>query len=273
MYPVTHLDASKHLNDFINNRLVNFGKYQDAVNSNIVFGYHSVISSSLNIGLLTPKMVVDAVLSSKKKIPINSIEGFIRQIIGWREYCHLLYHYESETMRKSNYFNATRKLGPEWWTGTTGLTPIDDIISRALRYSYAHHIERLMYLAAMMMMCGISPHEMYNWFITIVSIDAYDWVMVPNIYGMGSFADGGMMMTKPYFSSGKYIKKMSNYNDNNDNLNLWTDIYYNFIANNIPKLKNNYYTSKYIKNYERKSDEEKKRIKASAEGFINKISS
>jgi deoxyribodipyrimidine photolyase-related protein len=173
-------------------------------------------------------------------------------------------------MRKSNYFNATRKLGSQWWSAETGLIPIDDIIKRVHRYAYAHHIERLMYLAAPMMMCGVSPDEMYNWFISVVSIDAYDWVMVPNIYGMGSFADGGKMMSRPYFSSGKYISKMSNWNDEKT-ITLWTNLFYNFIGENIPQMKANYYTSRYVNNYNNKSDREKNIIKDSARKFIELV--
>ena len=265
VYPSTHDEAAVHLDEFLTHHLKHFGKYQDAAAADIAFGYHSVISSSLNIGLLTPAVVLAAVRKIKvNKNNIASIEGFIRQIIGWREYCHLMYHYESENMRRANFYNAKKKLSSAWWDATTGLKPIDDIINRVRKYAYAHHIERLMYLAAPMMMIGIHPTEMYNWFMSFVAIDAYDWVMVPNIYGMGSFADGGVMMTRPYFSSSKYIEKMSNWGK----IDLWNDLFYYFIGNNIPQMKANYYTARYINNYKNKTRVEKKRISTTVEKFI-----
>ena len=268
VYPHTHAGAIAHLRDFLKRRLKLFGKYQDAAASDITFGYHSVISSSLNAGLITPREVLDELDKIRDiKIPINSLEGFIRQLIGWREYCHLLYRYESDKMRKSNYFNHTRKLTDAWWEGKTGLGPIDDICARINKYAYAHHIERLMWLSAVMLMCGVAPNEVYEWFIGFVSIDAYDWVMTPNIYGMGTYADGGIMMTRPYFSSFNYIKKMSNWNDPED-AKIWNALYYNFIGENKTKLKKNYYTARWVGNYDSKSASERKEIKEIADRFI-----
>lgn len=268
IYPSNHDEAKLHLDEFIKNRLKLFGKYQDAVKSDIAFGFHSVLSSSINSGLLTPQYVLHKIINADA--PLNSKEGFIRQLIGWREYCQLIYIYEGDKMQTSNYFNSKRKLNEKWWTGETGLKPIDDIIKRIQKYSYAHHIERLMYLSAVMLMCNIDPIEVYNWFISFISIDAYDWVMVPNIYGMGTYADGGIMMTRPYFSSGSYIKKMSNY-ETSETIELWTTLYYNFIANNSEKLRKNYYTARWIGNYEKKSEKEKKEIKKMAEKFISNV--
>lgn len=274
IYPVTHTEANKHLKEFIKRKLDKFGDYQDAVRDDVEFGYHSVISSSLNCGLLTPKQVLNAI--NKTSAPMNSKEGFIRQVIGWREYCQLLYVYGGSNVNninntnntdKPNYFNSQRKLAPCWWDGTTGLKPIDNVIGKVLKYAYAHHNERLMILSSVMTMLGVHPTEMYNWFMCFVSIDAYDWVMVPNIYGMGSFADGGKMMTRPYFSSGGYIAKMTNYKDE-ETINLWTALFYNFISENKIQLKKNYFSARYIPKYEKKPKELKQQYKKLANQFI-----
>ena len=269
VYPVTHKDAKQHLKKFIEDRFKLFGKYQDGAHTDITFGYHSVMSSSINVGLITPREVLDEVLDAKN-IPMASKEGFIRQLIGWREYCRLIYEFEGEKMRKLNYFNAKRKLTPSWWEGTTGLSPIDTIIKRVNKYSYAHHIERLMYLSSVMLMCGIDPNEVYEWFIGFVSIDAYDWVMVPNIYGMGSYADGGIMMTRPYFSSSAYVEKMSNLIEKDSDADIFDCLYYNFIAKNKERLRKNYYTARSIGHYDRKTAKEKEHFKEIADAFIKK---
>lgn len=272
MYPCDRKQAMARLRDFINHKLPQFGKYQDAAAKSITFGYHSVLSSSLNCGLLTPREVIDAVVTAyyERKAPLASVEGFIRQILGWREYCHLMYRCRGEEMRKSNYFNHSRKLTATWWEGKTGLTPIDDICKRINKSAYAHHIERLMWLSAVMLMCGVAPDAVYEWFISFIAIDAYDWVMTPNIYGMGTYADGGSnnsMMTRPYFSSFAYVEKMSDWDDPKD-AKIWNALYYNFIGVNKAKLKSNYYTARWIGNYERKSASERKEIKETASKFI-----
>lgn len=274
IYPINHEEARQQLKIFIDNKFKNFGKYQDGSSKDIAFGYHSVISSSLNIGLLTPQYVLDTVMSAMTthKIPIASVEGFIRQLIGWREYCRLLYEFEGEKMTQMNYFNNQNSLSSVWWEGKTTLKPIDNIIARVNKYAYAHHIERLMYLSSVMLMCMIHPKYVYKWFMELVSIDAYDWVMTPNIYGMGSYADGGMMMSRPYFSSIAYVEKMSDHQVDKPTQELWNALYYNFIATNQTQLRKNYYTARWIGNYHRKTDKEKASIKSIASEFINLVS-
>lgn len=270
IYPVTHDEAKKQLEIFIKKKFKDFGKYQDAVDENIAFGYHSVISSSLNTGLLTPRFVLDSVLSVKN-VPINSLEGYIRQLIGWREYCRLIYEYEADKLITSNYFENKNKLTGSWWNGTTGIEPIDAIIKRVDKYAYAHHIERLMYLSAIMLMCMVEPKEVFDWFISFVSIDAYDWVMVPNIYGMGTYADGGIMMSRPYFSSYNYVKKMSTKDSTNEKSEgIWNALYYNFIGEKQKELSKNYYTARWIGNYKKKSKKEKEEIAKIAGEFLQK---
>lgn len=174
--------------------------------------HHSVLTPMLNVGLLTPQFVIDEALAfaSQHEIPINSLEGFIRQIIGWREFIRAVYQLKGSEERTKNYWGFTRKIPPSFWNGTTGITPIDVTIRKVLDTGYCHHIERLMVLGNFMLLCEFDPDDVYRWFMELF-IDAYDWVMVPNVYGMSQFADGGLMSTKPYISGSNYLMKMSDY--------------------------------------------------------------
>ncbi|MEP6683307.1 MAG: cryptochrome/photolyase family protein [Parafilimonas sp.] len=226
-YPTTFKEAEKWLHDFLQERLGKFGAYEDAMMKHQSILYHSVLSPLLNTGLLTPQHVIDETLSAYQtlKIPINSVEGFIRQIMGWREFIHIVYEREGRKQRTTNYWGFTRKIPEAFWKGETGIKPIDNVIKHVLQNAYSHHIERLMVMGNFMLLCEFSPHEVYKWFMEMY-IDAYDWVMVPNTYGMTQFADGGLMMTKPYISSSNYILKMSDYkNDTNNNETSWQEIW------------------------------------------------
>ncbi len=228
--PVTHRDAESYFAEFLEERFSLFGPYEDAIDTTHTRLFHSVISPLMNIGLLTPRYVIDTTLAyaTKHQVPIASLEGFVRQIIGWREFIRASYEVDGQSMRQQNFFNHTRKLTPAWWEGTTGLLPLDTTIKRALTYGYTHHIERLMVAGNLMLLSGVHPHEAYRWFMGMY-IDAYDWVMVPNVYGMSQFADGGSFATKPYISGSSYIKKMSNY-AKGDWEAIWTALYWHFIA-------------------------------------------
>ena len=239
--PVTFKGSEEWLKDFIENRLENFGKYEDAVLIEEPFLYHSVISPLLNCGLLTPDFVLDKVIeyfdknySDDNVELLYSTEGFIRQILGWREWQRILYFKEYETIKNGNYYEHDRALTEKWYNGTTGIDPIDDTIISAYENAYLHHILRLMYMSNFMNLCRIHPHEMYYWFMSF-SMDSYDWVMIANVYSMGSSSDGGLTMTKPYITTGNYIVKMSNY-DKGDWFKLWGDLYYGFIDKNVEKL-------------------------------------
>ena len=210
MYPINYQDAEKWLDDFIKNRLHQFGKYEDAIVDTENILHHAVISPLLNIGLLLPEDVIKKVMKAAHHIPLNSLEGFIRQIIGWREFIRIVYQKEGNRQRTTNYWNFKRKIPASFWKGETGITPIDNTIRKVLRTGYCHHIERLMLLGNFMLLCEFDPDEVYKWFMELFA-DSYDWVMVPNVYGMSQFADGGLMTTKPYISGSNYVLKMSNY--------------------------------------------------------------
>jgi deoxyribodipyrimidine photolyase-related protein len=183
----------------------------------------------LNIGLLTPQQIIDETLrvSAAKNIPLNSLEGFIRQIVGWREFIRLVYEREGTKQRTTNYWKFKRKIPTSFWTGDTGIAPIDSTIKKVLKTGYAHHIERLMVLGNFMLLCEFDPDEVHKWFMEMF-IDAYDWVMVPNVYGMTQFADGGLMTTKPYISGSNYLMKMSDY-EKGSWQPIWDGLFWRFM--------------------------------------------
>ncbi|MDI6402966.1 cryptochrome/photolyase family protein, partial [Balneolaceae bacterium ANBcel3] len=211
-YPATFQESKAWLHSFFSSRFKEFGPYEDAILSEEVFLHHSVLSPLLNTGLLSPGEVVkDALLYAKENdIPVASLEGFIRQIVGWREFMRALYVLKGSEARTRNFWEFNRKIPEVFWQGKTGIEPLDQSIRKALKYGYLHHIERLMVIGNFMLLCEFDPDEVYRWFMTMF-VDAYDWVMVPNVYGMSQFADGGLFSTKPYISGSNYLLKMGNY--------------------------------------------------------------
>ena len=228
-YPTKHREAEKWFNDFLKNRFTLFGDYEDAIAKDELIIYHSVLSPLLNSGLLSPEYITEKSLefASQNKVPINSLEGFIRQIIGWREFIRIIYEREGVNQRNSNYFGFNKIMPKAFYTGDTGIEPVDTTIHKLLNHSYLHHIERLMVMGNFMLLCEINPKEIYKWFMEMF-IDAYDWVMVPNVYGMSQFADGGLMSTKPYISSSNYILKMSDYKKGVW-CKVWDGLYWRFL--------------------------------------------
>jgi len=211
-YPVTHADSDSWYRDFLEKRFAHFGDYQDAMAVGHEHLFHSVLTPALNIGLLTPGEVVSEAMEFAREGPVglNSLEGFIRQVIGWREFIRGIYILEGERQRECNHFGHGGELPPGMYDGTTGILPVDLVVERLLRSAYAHHIERLMVLGNYLMLAETDPDEIYRWFMEMF-IDAYDWVMVPNVYGMSQYADGGMMTTKPYICSSNYLRKMGDF--------------------------------------------------------------
>ena len=272
--PIDFSGSKKRFRKFLKEKLKNFGKYQDAVKDDVYFGYHSILSPMINIGLLDPNYIVtesEKFYKNNKSIPISSIEGYLRQILSWREYVRMLYILENNNLSKTNFFKHKRKVNKHWFDGTTQIKPIDDIIKKVLKTGYAHHIERLMFLGNFMLLCEFDPKDVFDWFISIVSIDAYEWVMVPNIYGMSQFSAGDLMMTRPYFSSSNYILKMSNYTKKSGEKvllgkeeylwsEIWDALYYNFINNNSKYLAKNYSTANAVTNWNKKSKKDKENL-------------
>lgn len=211
-YPVTHQGAEQWLAAFLQERLEGFGTYEDAIVAHEPVLHHSLLSPLLNAGLLTPRYVLDQLLDYAKvySIPLNDLEGFVRQLIGWREFMWCMYRRIGVQQRTGNFWNHRRALPQAFYEGTTGVEPVDVVIHRVRQHAYSHHIERLMVVGNFMLLCEIDPDHVYRWFMEMY-IDAYDWVMVPNVYGMSQFADGGLLCTKPYISGSNYIRKMGNF--------------------------------------------------------------
>lgn len=226
-YPISHLQAQHLLENFLNTKFELFGRYEDAISKHETVLFHSMLSAPLNIGLLSPEEVVRQALGFKDKVPLASLEGFIRQIIGWREFMRAVYEIKGSEIRNSNSLSHNAKLPLSWYTGKTGIEPIDDTIQKILKSAYCHHIERLMLLGNFMLLSQIHPHDVYGWFMDMF-IDAYDWVMVPNVYSMSQFSDGGTITTKPYFSSSNYVLKMSDYKKA-EWCGIWDALFYNFL--------------------------------------------
>ena len=229
LYPVTFDESKKWLDRFLQERLDNYGIYQDAMVNGESFLFHSILTPMLNVGLINPDYILDKTIEEfeKRDLPINSIEGFIRQILGWREFIRVVYSHKGVYQRTNNHFEYKRKIPSAFYDGTTGIIPIDDVIKKVNEHGYAHHIERLMIVGNFMLLCEFDPDEVYRWFMELF-VDAYDWVMVPNVYGMSQYADGGLMSTKPYISGSNYILKMSNY-EKGSWCQVWDALYWLFI--------------------------------------------
>ena len=229
IYPTTYDESKSWLAEFFRSRFSEFGAYEDAIVENENILHHSVLTPMLNVGLLSPKFVIEEALSyaSNHEVPLNSLEGFIRQIVGWREFIRAVYELKGSEERTKNYWGFKRKIPASFWNGSTGIEPIDSTIQKVLETGYAHHIERLMVLGNFMLLCEFDPDDVYRWFMELF-IDAYDWVMVPNVYGMSQFADGGLMATKPYISGSNYLMKMSDYKKG-DWQPVWDGLFWRFM--------------------------------------------
>ncbi|MEZ5327681.1 MAG: cryptochrome/photolyase family protein [Verrucomicrobiales bacterium] len=231
-YPTSHNAAERWFESFLEQRFHLFGDYEDSISRRERVLFHSVLTPMLNTGLLTPCKVLDRALefAEENATPLNSVEGFVRQIIGWREFIRGAYDHLGVPCRNGNFWNFEDKPIPAaFYKGTTGIDPIDLAIRRALDHGWAHHIERLMLLGNFMLLCGFHPRRVYEWFMELF-VDAYDWVMVPNVFGMSQFADGGLFTTKPYISGSNYVRKMSDF-PKGSWCEVWDGLFWTFIKN------------------------------------------
>ncbi len=268
--PTTRRGALQWLNQFLEERLIGFGTYEDAITTRSATLFHSTLSPLINLGLLTPTEVIERTrqYAEQHDVPINDLEGFIRQVIGWREFIRGVYVCEGKRMSKSNARNATRHLTHHWHDATTGIPPLDLAIKHQLELGWNHHINRLMVLANLMNLCEIEPQSVYEYFMTYY-IDAYDWVMVPNVYGMGLTSDGGVFATKPYICGSNYLLKMSDIKKGD-----WCDVvdglYWRFVANNRKELSANPRLAAFASGIDRLDGERKQRIFSAADAFLKR---
>tara|TARA_Y100001970_G_C14089168_1_gene779025 strand:- start:495 stop:1175 length:681 start_codon:yes stop_codon:yes gene_type:complete len=225
----------------------------------------------MNIGLITPGEIINKVLKAHQKYnyPLNSLEGFIRQIIGWREFIRGIYHNYDKEENSSNFWGHKRKLKKCWYDGSTGILPVDDAIKKTLRLGYNHHIERLMVLSNFMLLCEIDPRDVYRWFMEMY-VDSSEWVMGPNVYGMGQFSDGGIFATKPYISGSNYILKMSDYKKG-EWCKFWDGLYWNFIYKKRNFYKKNARMGFMVSTLEKMDNSKRKNHFENAKEFLKTI--
>ena len=267
-YPINFHESERWLQQFLTSRFERFGEFEDAivVNENIL--HHSVLSPLINVGLLTPQQVIDAALkhAEKHNTPLNSTEGFIRQIVGWREFIRIVYSREGVKQRTTNFWKFSRKIPSSFWDGTTGIVPIDNVIKKVLKSGYLHHIERLMLLGNFMLLCEFDPDEVYKWYMEMF-VDSYDWVMVPNVYGMVQFADGGLMTTKPYISGSNYVLKMSGFKKGSW-CEIWDGLFWRFMDVHRTFFKKNPRLGMLVNTFDKMATEKRNHHNEMAEKFL-----
>jgi len=266
---------------FVTYALPRFGDFQDAMLNDNRFLYHSLISFYLNAGLLDPLDVCQQVEAAYRAglAPLNAVEGFIRQIIGWREYVRGLYWYKMPAYKETNFLNAQRSLPDFYWTGETDMACVAEAIEHTRKYAYSHHIQRLMVTGNFALLAGIHPDEINEWYL-VAYHDAYEWVELPNTHGMAIFADGGIMASKPYAASANYINKMSDFCSNcafdhkaktGEKACPFNYLYWDFLARNEEKLRGNPRMGLTFKNLDEKAPGELEAMRAQAEAFLIEI--
>lgn len=254
--PVTRVQSLAAIRDFLDYRFQEFGHYQDAITDRDPFLFHSILSPLINLGLITPEEVVEKTLeyAHDNDIDLNCTEGFLRQVIGWREFVRGIYQNFSEKQDQENFWKHKKKLPKKWYEAKTQIPLLDDAIKKAYKFGYNHHIERLMVMGNMMVLLEIDPKEAHEWFMQMY-VDSSDWVMGPNVYGMALYSDGGIFATKPYICGGSYYQKMGDYKKGE-----WVDIcnalYWRFISKHLSYFESQYRLSM-IANLWKKMDKKK----------------
>ena len=283
-WAVTREQAVEALQYFVEYRLRNFGMYQDAMWTNTPFGWHSIISSALNLKLLNPREVIAAVLAAWKKdasLELSSIEGFIRQILGWREFVRGMYYLDMPQMAQDNFYEHQRALPKWYWTGQTQMACMQDAIGQTLKYGYAHHIQRLMVTGNFALLAEILPSQVCDWYLAVY-VDAIEWVELPNTAGMALFANGGRFTSKPYIASGAYIKRMSNYCNSckykpdvrfGESACPVTTLYWNFLIKHRAQFESSPRTRLMTANLKRISDPDQLAIQAHAQTILSNLDS
>jgi deoxyribodipyrimidine photolyase-related protein len=271
-WPVTRAQALAALDDFVTNRLPLFGRWQDAMWRGEPWLYHSRIAASLNLKLLRPREVCDAAELAWRdgRAPLDAVEGFVRQILGWREYVRGIYWREMPSYRDRNALGAMQALPAFYWTGETDLACLRETIGQTLELGYAHHIQRLMVTGLFALLWGVRPEEVHQWYLSVY-VDAVEWVELPNTLGMSQYADGGLLASKPYVATGKYIARMSNYcagcrfrpdRAHGDDACPYTTLYWDFLARHRNRFARHPRLALQVRNLDRLQDGERAAIAA-----------
>jgi deoxyribodipyrimidine photolyase-related protein len=277
-WPVTRAHALEALAHFVADCLPAFGDYQDAMQDGAPFLFHGLVSTSLNLGLLTAREVCDAVAEAWQAgaAPLNSVEGFVRQVLGWREYVRGIHWIAGPAYSARNHLGAKGDLPDFYWTGDTDMRCLAESIGATKRHAHAHHIQRLMVIGNFAMLIGTDPHQVHEWFLSVYD-DAYEWVETPNVIGMSQFADGGLMGSKPYAGGGAYINRMSDYCKNcrydvkartGEGACPFNSLYWDFLARNRETLGTNHRLLRMYDGWDRFAPEEQAAIQAQASAFI-----
>jgi deoxyribodipyrimidine photolyase-related protein len=280
-YAVTREQALAALDDFIAHRLPQFGDFQDAMVAGQDGMFHSQLSPLINAGLLLPLEVCRAAEAAYRagKVPINAAEGFIRQILGWREYVRGIHWIAGPDYTARNHLGATRDLPEFYWTGKTDMRCLAEAVGATKRNAHAHHIQRLMVLGNFAMLIGVDPHQIHEWFLAVYD-DAYEWVETPNVIGMSQFADGGLMGTKPYAAGGAYINRMSDYcrgcrysvkDRTGPDACPFNSLYWDFLARNRETLGSNHRLLRMYDGWDRFAPAEQAAIRAQVAGFLETL--
>ena len=282
-WPVTRRDALRAMSDFIEGALPRFGDYQDAMRAGAPFLHHSLLSAALNVGLLTPREVCAAAETAFHNgcAPLNAVEGFIRQILGWREYIRGVYWRFMPDYEKSNTLDARRALPSFYWTGETPMRCLSEVVTQTRRHAYSHHIQRLMITGNFALLAGIAPAEIERWYLDVY-IDAFDWVELPNTHGMALYADNGLLASKPYAASGAYIHRMSDFctgcafdvkAKSGPQACPFNYLYWAFLIRNQDRLAGNPRMAFPYKTLEKWSAAQKRAITREAEAFLDGLPS
>lgn len=280
--PTTRKQALAWLEAFLRDRFENFGPYEDALSNRDPVLFHSALSPVMNLGLLTPREILDAAVKhateheadTGEAFPLNSLEGFVRQIIGWREFIRGIHGHFREEQEAANRWGAKRRMSEHWWNATTGVPPLDDAIGRARDLGWTHHIERLMVLGNLMVLCEIEPREAHRWFMEMY-VDSSDWVMGPNVYGMGICSDGGLFATKPYICGSSYLVKMSDSLKKTGPDAGWADavdgLYWRFVDKHRDFFKSNPRMAVMVGTLDKMKPERREKIHAAGEQLLKRI--
>jgi deoxyribodipyrimidine photolyase-related protein len=282
-WPVTRAEARHALADFIEHRLADFGTHQDAMWTDMPFGWHALLSSSLNLKLLNPLEVVVAAESAwrERGLELASVEGFIRQILGWREFMRGIYALDMPALKQANHFDHQNALPAWYWSGDTQMNCMRQCIKQTLAHGYSHHIQRLMVTGMFGVTAQISPQALCDWYLAVY-VDAVEWVELPNTAGMALYAAGGRFTSKPYVASGAYVKRMSNYcgacryrpeERTGPNACPVTTLYWNFLDQNEAELAGNARTGLMVKNLQRLSPAEREAIRQRADAMLLSLDS
>jgi Uncharacterized protein related to deoxyribodipyrimidine photolyase len=285
IWPTTRAESRQLLDHFVDKLLANFGRYQDAMHTDYWSLFHARLSFSLNTKMLSPREVVERAINywqdHRAQVNEAQIEGFVRQIIGWREFIRAIYWHHMPNYSTTNFFEHSAKLPAYYWTAKTKMQCMAKSIEQSLKFSYAHHIQRLMVTGNFALLSGVAPDEVDAWYLGIY-IDALQWVELPNTRGMSQFADGGILATKPYISSGSYINKMSNYCQSchydvnqrvGENACPFNSLYWHFIETHKKQLRNNGRMGLILNQWDKRDESDKQELLKQARFYLSQVDS